>query len=75
MLLEAELAPDDGFALAATARALRPGLGIVFLTGRPDRLVGRKPGPGEAFLVKPCPTERVAVALRKVMADGSGGRT
>jgi two-component system cell cycle sensor histidine kinase/response regulator CckA len=68
-LLEIDLGPGgpDGFAFAAAACALRPGLGIVFLTGRADLLVGRVPGEREAHLVKPCPVGRVAETVRRMM--------
>jgi DNA-binding response OmpR family regulator len=68
-LLEVELGPGqpDGFAFAAAASALRPGLGIVFLTGRADLLVGRARGEREAHLVKPCPMARVAATVRRMI--------
>lgn len=68
-LLEIELGHGgpDGFAFAAAARALRPGLAIVFLTGRADLLVGRVPGAGEAHLVKPCPVAHVAETIRRMI--------
>lgn len=57
----------DGFALADAARALRPELAVVFLTGRSDLLVGRVRGAREAHLVKPCPVARVAATVRRMM--------
>lgn len=74
VVLEIELGPagPDGFVFAEAARAIRPDIGIVFLTGRPDLLVGRGPRRGEVCLVKPCPVPSIARAVRTVIARAAG---
>lgn len=57
---------QDGFAFTDAARVLRPDIGIVFLTGRADLLVGRRTGPREAHLVKPVAVSRIMAAVRAV---------
>ena len=68
-VLEIDFGPGrpDGFAFAERARALRPDIGIVFLTGRTDLLVGRSSGPREAHLVKPATVPRIVAAVQKVI--------
>jgi len=75
VVLEIELGPAsaDGFLFVEAARAVRPDIGVVFLTGRPDLLEGRGPSPGEVGLVKPCPVPSIAKAVRTVI--GKGKRT
>ncbi len=74
VVLEIELGPagPDGFVFAEAARAIRPDIGIVFLTGRPDLLVGRGPRRGEVCLVKPSPVPAIAKAVRTVIASADG---
>ncbi len=68
-VLEIDLGADrpDGFDFVEAARAMRPDIGIVFLTGRMDLLVGRRPDPTEIHLVKPVAVSRIAGAVRKVI--------
>jgi CheY-like chemotaxis protein len=68
VVLETDLGPgrQNGFAFTDAARRLRPDIGIVFLTGRTDLLVGRSTGPREAHLVKPAAVPRIAAAVRRV---------
>lgn len=68
-VLEIELGvrEADGYGIAAAARAQRPDLAIVFLTGRSDLLVGRVLSAREAYLVKPCPMVRVAETVRRII--------
>lgn len=68
VVLEIDFGPgrQSGFAFTDAARRLRPDIGIVFLTGRADLLVGRDTGPQEAHLVKPVTVSRIAAAVRRV---------
>jgi DNA-binding response OmpR family regulator len=69
VVLEIDFGPgrQSGFTFTDKARVLRPDIGIVFLTGRTDLLVGRSTGPREAHLVKPAAVSRIAAAVRKVV--------
>jgi DNA-binding LytR/AlgR family response regulator len=69
-VLEIDFGPTskDGFAFAEETWIRDPDFGIVFLTGRPDMLVGRTRGQREAHLVKPVQIARIAAAVRKVTA-------
>lgn len=73
IVLEIDLGPDgpNGFVVADVARTMRPEIGIVFLTGRPDLLEGRGSRWREIGLVKPAMTVAIAAAIMKVIAwDG-----
>jgi DNA-binding NarL/FixJ family response regulator len=74
VVLEIELGPTspDGFVFVEAARAVRPDIGIVFLTGRPDLLEGRGPRRDEICLVKPSPVSFIAKAIRTVIAGAVG---
>ena len=61
------LASADGFVFAASVRALHADIGIIFLTGRADLLIGRVAGAHEAHLIKPCPTARIVAAIRRLL--------
>jgi CheY-like chemotaxis protein len=75
VVLEIELGGSeaDGYVIAAAARAQRPDLAIVFLTGRSDLLVGRVLAAREAHLVKPCPMARVAETVRQMIRQLDAG--
>ena len=62
----------DGVQLAERARTLRPGLPIVFITGRPDKIPQISRTGNEAFIAKPYLPSEVAVTLRRLMAEASG---
>ncbi len=55
LVTDTDLAPDgmDGLALAEEARRRWPGLGVVFVTGRPSGLDGQVLGGRDRFLPKP----------------------
>ncbi len=56
LVTDTGLAPGggmDGLALAAEARRRWPGLGVVYVTGRPSRLDGQVLGGRDRFLPKP----------------------
>ena len=55
LVTDTDLAPDgmDGLALAAEARRRWPGLGVVFVTGRPSKLDGHVLRARDRFLPKP----------------------
>jgi DNA-binding response OmpR family regulator len=61
----------DGIGLAERARALRPELAVIFMTGRPDSVPGTRQSDNEAFIAKPyLPSEVTAAVRRLTAADG-----
>ncbi|WP_431282800.1 response regulator [Humitalea sp. 24SJ18S-53] len=70
LVLEAAFGPDapSGFDFVSVARSIRPELGVIFLTGRHDLLLGRAHGRRERHLRKPCSVARLAEALRELTA-------
>lgn len=61
----------DGLRLAEEARAMLPGLRVVYATGRPDTMAGARMGPHDAFLPKPYGPAEVLQVLRQIL-DGHG---
>lgn len=61
----------DGLRLAEEARAMLPGLRVVYATGRPDAMARAQLGPHDAFLPKPYGPAEVLHALRRAL-DGDG---
>jgi CheY-like chemotaxis protein len=72
LVTDTDLAPDgmDGLALAEEARRRWPGLGVVFVTGRPSRLDGQVLRARDRFLPKPV----VRVALARAVRGLVGAR-
>lgn len=70
IVMEIDLGPDgpNGFVLADAARSMRPDIGIVFLTGRPDLLEGRGSRWREIRLVKPVTNVTLVGAIMQVIA-------
>lgn len=58
----------NGLALAGRVRALRPGLPVVFVTGRPSTLRDRPCSTGEAYLIKPFDGDALARLVRDLTA-------
>ena len=58
--------PDDGFALARTAREL--GCGVVLITGDHSHLA-RLEGSGEHYLLKPFKVQQLAEIAERVLAE------
>ncbi len=54
----------DGRALAARARQTRPGLPVIFMTGRPDRM--EPPTPQDLFVAKPYLPSEICAAVRRM---------
>jgi DNA-binding response OmpR family regulator len=54
----------DGIALADEAKRRWPGVGVVFITGRPSNLDGRALGARDRFLPKPFPPHALVRAVR-----------
>lgn len=64
----------DGLRLAEEARAMLPGLRVVYATGRPDAMTRARMGPYDAFLPKPYGPTEVLHALNRVLrGDGKEG--
>ncbi len=62
--------PDiDGWALAESARRLRPSLPVLFATGYAED-PRKQLAPGMAVIVKPFDTERLAKALQRLIETG-----
>lgn len=63
----------DGLRLAEEARVIRPGLRVVYVTGRPEAMTRARLGPHDAFLPKPYGPAELLRVLRWVLGtDGSG---
>ena len=57
----------NGFVVAGIARMLFPEVSIIYITGRPDSVVGRVFGANEALLNKPFrPSELIAAVHRLI---------
>ena len=59
----------SGLALADAIRALSPGVGVIFITGRPDNLDGRPPSPRERRLLKPFSLASLVLAVNRWTRD------
>ena len=59
----------SGVQLADDLRALQPGIGIVFITGRPASIGIRVGKPNEAVLAKPFQSKDLSRLVRSVTAD------
>jgi len=62
----------DGVQLAERARTLRPGLPIVYISGRPDKIPDINRTGNEAFIAKPYMPSEVAATLRRLTAEPAG---
>lgn len=56
----------DGRALVQRARAMRPDLPVIFMTGRPDA-IEPKPGAREMYVAKPYLPAEICAAVRKML--------
>jgi DNA-binding response OmpR family regulator len=74
LVTDTDLAPDgmDGLALAAEARRRWPGLGVVFVTGRPSGLDGQVLRARDRFLPKPVRRAALVRAVRGLVGASSG---
>ena len=59
----------DGFALAQAVRVVRPGLPVLYASGRYSAVEAGKAVPGARFLAKPFTPSLAAIALRELMRD------
>ena len=75
LVTDTDLAPDgmDGLALAAEARRRWPGLGVVYVTGRPSGLDGHVLRGRDRFLPKPVAPVALVRAVRGLVAALSRG--
>ena len=64
-----------GFAVGETLLKRWPGIGVVYMTCRPDALEGRLLGPREHYIVKPVAPETLLHAVRRLMPAWAPGRT
>ena len=73
LVTDTDLAPGgmDGLALAAEARRRWPGLGVVYVTGRPSKLHGRALRGRDRFLPKPVMPGAVVRAVRGLVGAAS----
>ncbi len=55
----------DGRALVQRVRATRPGLPVIFMTGRPDAMEGA--GPRDMFVAKPYLPSEICKAVRTML--------
>lgn len=69
LVSDIDLGPGiDGLVLAERVRALRPGLPVVFVTGRPSALRGHPRRAGEAYVPKPFDADTLARLVRDLAA-------
>ncbi len=64
----------DGFALARAVRVIRPGLPIVYASGRYRTAEAGKAVEGARFLAKPFTPSLAAAVIRDLMAPAPAGR-
>lgn len=57
----------DGFDVARFARAYRPGLPVVFISGHEGARQASEGVAGSEFIAKPCTGERIAEALHRAI--------
>jgi two-component system, OmpR family, response regulator len=74
LVTDTDLAPGgmDGLALAEEARRRWPGLGVVYVTGRPSKLHGHVLRGRDRFLPKPVMPGAVVRAVRGLVGAASG---
>ena len=58
----------DGRALVREARATRPDLPVIFMTGRPDTMTPPPPGAREMFVAKPYLPSEIVAAVTRILA-------
>ena len=58
----------NGVELAERARSLRPGLPVLFMTGRPDKVPDVRRTGNEAFIAKPYLPSEVTAAVHRMTA-------
>ena len=63
----------DGLQLAERVRSLRPGLPVIYMTGRPDKIPEVDSTGNEAFIAKPYLPSEVATTLRRLTAKPAAG--
>jgi CheY-like chemotaxis protein len=68
LLTDINLPGADGFALASAARRLRPGLPVVYASGRLSETDPRRALPGAPFLAKPFSVSSAIATLQGAMA-------
>ena len=56
----------NGLALASKARATRPALPVIYMTGRPDTMADTTQGARDAFIAKPYLPSQVAATVRRL---------
>jgi DNA-binding response OmpR family regulator len=70
LLTDINLPGADGFSLACAARRLRPGLPVVYASGRLTEADPRRALPGAPFLAKPFSVSSALATLRGAIARG-----
>jgi len=58
----------DGLRLVARARAGRPSLPVIYMTGRPDTMTSTRGNPRDAFIAKPYLPSEVTATVRRLIA-------
>ena len=74
LLTDINLPGADGFALARAARRLRPGLPVVYASGRLTEPDPRRALPDAPFLAKPFSVSVALDTLNGAMGNGAMGR-
>ena len=67
LLTDINLPGADGFALASAARRLRPGLPVVYASGRLNEADPQRALPGAPFLAKPFSLSKALTTLQGAM--------
>lgn len=67
LLTDINLPGADGFALASAARRLRPGLPVVYASGRLNEADPQRALPGAPFLAKPFSLSKALTTLQGIL--------
>lgn len=72
LISDVDMPGKDGFELIRQARATKPGLPVILVTGYPDRVAQLPPLPGEAprLFTKPFQGAELLDALEKALSSG-----
>jgi CheY-like chemotaxis protein len=59
----------DGRELVSRIRASQPDLPVIFMTGRPDAMLGQPTGQRDMYVAKPYLPSEICTAVRRMLGD------